>query len=269
MLSEQQAALYIQNLISIAILIDAAEILFMRRQYSLQGIYSYQIVRSSHKWVLSGVTGNLFGFIFSYPRFIYLILFQALAAVMVLSQAFGGLTLILLIALIFFIKLSANMRHQTGLDGADQMQVIVLAGLVGFYLFDDQRIQTISLIFISAQSILSYLVSGVAKLLSKEWRSGEAIKGIMNTVGYGNKKLAKVFTSSKSTSKLACWSVIIVESFFPFFILINIDFTFIFLIVVGLMHLSIAIVMHLNNFFWSFISTYPAVIYLSYLVHQN
>ena len=66
--------------------------------------------------------------LFDYPRFVYLMVVQAIAATLIVSHIFTSLSLQLigpLVGIILLIHLLSHLRNQYGLDGSDQMQVII------------------------------------------------------------------------------------------------------------------------------------------------
>ena len=124
-------------------------------------------------------------------------------------------------------------------------------------------VKQFSIFFICFQALLSYFTSGFAKLVSPIWRGGEAMIGIVDTVSYGNKVFARLLVKNATLSKLLCWSVIIFECAFPLLAFTGVQTTIIFIVTGIIFHLSIAIFMRLNNFFWTFIATYPAILFFA------
>ncbi len=173
---------------------------------------------------------------------------------------------------IFFILLAVSnlfvyYRQGFGLDGADQMSmVILLTTLFCFIPTDSQTIHLIGIFFITAQLFLSYLVSGIAKLISTEWRSGLAIQGILSTYTYGTSITRDIFTNRKKLSQVVCWMVIVLEIIYPAAIFLDIPYIYGAVIAGILFHVSIAVLMGLNDFVWGFSSAYPSLIFATYLI---
>jgi hypothetical protein len=159
-------------------------------------------------------------------------------------------------------------RNIVGSDGSDQMNTIIYIPLLIAYFFDDPFTSKLCLIFIAAQSIISYVIAGVAKLISTKWRSGVAIPQIMNTRSYGHPGIAEyLFKSSQPFKYVLSWFVMLFETFFFLVVFLPYPFFFIFLIGGLLFHIYNGIMMGLNNFFWSFTATYPAIIFTNVLLH--
>ena len=148
------------------------------------------------------------------------------------------------------------------------MQVIIFASLVAFYLSPIFIVKQFVIFFICFQVLLSYFTSGFAKFVSPVWRNGSAISGILNTISYGVRPVARILVNNANLSKLICWSVIIFECAFPLLVFTGVKPTIIFITTGVVFHLSIALSMRLNSFFWSFVATYPAVLYFAYQFHK-
>jgi hypothetical protein len=251
------------NLASITVIIDAIEIIFERHQYGPNGIYNFAILRTYRKWMMTPWIANILNILFNYPHYIYLVSIQLIAGVLIVSHLFTNLSLPLVLV-ILLIHLLSHLRNQYGLDGSDQMQVIIFASLVAFYASPSLIVKQFSIFFICFQVLLSYFTSGFAKLVSPVWRNGTAISGILNTVSYGIKPIAKILVTNPTLSKLICWSVITFECAFPVLVFTGVKPTIIFIITGIVFHLSIAVFMRLNAFFWSFVATYPAVLFFAY-----
>jgi hypothetical protein len=253
----------ILTIASIAVIIDALEIIVERRQYSSSGIYNFEVLRTSKRWMLNRWMAPIFNMLFKYPNYIFLVSIQLAVATLVISHLFTNLSLFFVI-LILLVHLLSHFRNYYGIDGSDQLQIIIFASLVVFYAASsDPIIQKFSVFFLCFQSLLSYFMSGLAKLVSPVWREGAAIVGIINTESFGNKRLAQILINSPMLSKLICWWVIIFECVFPILIFTGIQTAYFFIMFGIIFHLSTAIFMRFNSFFWSFIGTYPALLFFA------
>ena len=101
-----------------------------------------------------------------------------------------GLTAILISLLL------AGFRYRYGQDGSDQMFLLVTTALtLRWWFATSQGVDQVCLWFVALQTTLAYFVSGLAKVVSFTWRSGQAVTGIMNTRQYGHIKLAQLLTA--------------------------------------------------------------------------
>jgi hypothetical protein len=252
----------IQTLACIAVAIGAAEIIYTRHQYSANGIYNYALLKTSFKWMMVGWTAPIFDLLLNYPRYIYLVAIQLAAALLIISHLFTSLSW-LFVVIILLIYLLSHLRNQYGTDGSDQMQTIIFASLTIFYLSSDLLVKTCCIFFICFQALIAYMIAGYAKLGSSAWQRGTAIYDILNTQSFGNQAFAQILEKNTLLSRAICWSVITFECAFPLLVFTGVRTCLLFIVAGILFHLSIALFMGLNTFFWSFIATYPAILFFS------
>ena len=155
-------------------------------------------------------------------------------------------------------------RQVFGLDGADQMSLLIVLTLVlCSVLASDPGVQRLGLWFIAIQLSLAYLVSGIAKLLSAEWRRGVALRGILSTYTYGTPFFRRLLLRHPTVSLLGCWAVMLTEVALPIGLFAGVPGALVVMAVGMTMHLGIAVVMGLNDFVWSFLAAYPAFLYVA------
>jgi hypothetical protein len=158
------------------------------------------------------------------------------------------------------------LRNQLGLDGSDQMLLVVCSGLTVALLVPERASQAIALDYIAAQLLLSYAVAGIAKAASPTWRSGRALPGILSTIGYGIPRLGKLLDENPQLARILCWSVILFECTAPLLILVGTPGAIVVVAAGILFHLSISYIMGLNIFPWSFGAAYPALLWLAHSI---
>ena len=159
-----------------------------------------------------------------------------------------------------------TVRSWLGGDGADQMGQVVSVGallIAAGVAFNQLGLSFSGTLLIGGQLAISYFFAGFAKLLSAEWRRGQAPVGVMGTHSYGHTFGARVTSGSAIFSACFCWLVILSETLFPLTILAPQD-VFYFTLAASLMfHVGTAYFMGLNTFLWSFAAAYPSVILLN------
>lgn len=165
------------------------------------------------------------------------------------------------VALLWVLSALLNWYKSIGGDGAEQMSFITLtaAALTGLVGLTEGNV-VVLLTFVAAQSALAYLTAGVAKLASPTWRSGSAISGIVSATSYGSPLWHRIVTSVPSAGLVLCWSTMLWEALFPIALLGHAPSMLVILILGVCFHAGCAIVMGLNDFFWAFVGTYPAII---------
>lgn len=250
------------SLACVAVVIDSLEVVANRREYAADGIYNHEVLRTSYAWMLEGVPAALLGSLFRYPNYLGLVGVQLLAAVLLLSHLLPALAPALVI-LLLCCRLLSHLRNQYGLDGSDQMLVVVLGGLAVFHVVPEPLAKAGALGFIALQSLLSYFTAGYAKLVSPIWRGGAAIGGILNTTSYGSAFLSRILLKSKVLSLLVCWSVLVFECALPALVFLGVKSALVFVAVAAAFHLSVAVLMGLNSFLWAFSATYPCLLFLA------
>ena len=103
-----------------------------------------------------------------------------------------------------------------GQDGADQALVVEQAAqLVAAFSRNGGKAEQSAQYFLAAQAVLSYLSSGLVKLASPVWRSGDAMVGITRTTSYGSEALNTLMRRYPAVRKAVAWSVIIGETTAP------------------------------------------------------
>ena len=256
-MNTQTAVLLSARLLSVGAVIEAAEILVTRAEYAKGGIYSWDLLRTDKRWTAIGPASGLVAMLFS-PRFFSLLMvLQAAVAIFVLAVPAGPALPFAIAALLLF-RSAGNVRHKYGLDGSDQMTTIVLISLFLWYAAPGPLAKQVAIWFIAFQSVLAYVSAGIAKVISTQWRSGSAVRDIVNTRTYGNRLAVQVFDRWPALKPIACWGVILFECSFPL-ALLSPKLAIAYFAFGAAMHLGIAAAMGLNNFLWAFIATYPAI----------
>ena len=253
------------RLFCIAIFLTALEYLTIIRQFGDGGIYSWKIIKLR---IYPPILKLRPDFLFNKSGVLGILLVRMLCSVYLFISPVSQVTVFILV-LIVITSLLLAIRNIIGNDGSDQMSVILSISLFISFFFHTPEIAVVSLYFIAAQSVLSYLIAGGAKMLSKKWRSGEAIFQIMNTESYGSERIALYLQhSSPVVGAIMAWGVMLFETLFFMVIILPYPYFFIFLIWGFCFHIYNAVIMGLNNFFWVFLATYPAVIYTNIAFHH-
>ena len=118
--------------------------------------------------------------------------------------------------------------------------------------------------FIALQSCFSYLTAGIVKLADKDWRNGMGIFNIVNSSNLAAYKSHAFFLNKHpAAGKFLTWATLGFECTFPLVLIIGKPFFILFLIGGVLFHLAIAVMLRLNKFFWVWIATYPAIIFIA------
>lgn len=154
-----------------------------------------------------------------------------------------------------------------GEDGADQMLSIISTALAAGLLLDlgtsTDGLDALALYFVGAQGCLAYATAGIAKLVSPQWRSGAAIRGVLATRTHGMSAPAHLVRRWPLLAVTACWTTIVFEAAFAVAPVLPGAALLVLFGVAASFHAVVAVTMGLNGFFWAFITTYPAIWYLN------
>jgi hypothetical protein len=272
-MTAERAALIMGGIGAVAVLIDSSETLWSRTSLSSTGIFAPRVVRNGRSLTAAMARSRAFSWVFDYPSVLVLPVLQLVAALVVLVAVFSDLggqqrTVIgvasgaIVLARVLFYG-----RNALGLDGSDQMLLIVFASVCVASLSADAA--PVALCFAAAQVVLCYTASGIAKAISPAWRGGTALVGITGTLSYGNAGVSRLLTAHRSLAWASCWGVILWESSACLWLLGGHDGAIAFAAIAVSFHVGVALVMGLNIFFWSFSAALPSVVFLVDYMHGS
>lgn len=254
------------KLTALATLLPSVEMLARPRMFAEGGILNWDALgsrKAALRWS-PAIWKGVFG-----ARGIRVVLVLRLAACLVLLAVSGAWSDTLLLAIALSCSMLLSFRNLLGADGGDQMTVILLASLFGGAAVGSDRGRLVAICFIAAQSCLAYFISGFAKALGPMWRSGAAVERIFNSRTYGSAQVSAWLRAHPIVGRSLTWSVVLIECTFPLMFVSPAPVRLAFLAWGLTFHLLNAVVMGLNNFFWAFIATYPALWFASSLVHAR
>lgn len=243
------------RLVACGVAVSALEMIAIRGQSRLGGAFSLAVVapfRPQSAALLRGVDALV-------PLLLGV---QVVAAAsLVLLGPFhpaGRFALVLALAAMIVVRWR---RHMAG-DGAEQMAALVLIA-ASFAVVphpSEQRLLA-AILFVTAQVILSYETAGFAKLVSPLWRDGSALPAILSTEGHGHPWAARFFSHHHFLAMLAGRGLILFECAFVVMLFGPIWLVLATLALGALFHVICAVLMGLNSFVWSFVATYPCVMF--------
>ena len=251
----------------IGVVISSLEYIAIASEFRPSGIFSWRVMGSRPE---IAKLNSMFGdttFLFGYKSILILHNARLLCCLVLPWLSNAQLVRLLLLSFVALTSLLLSFRTPVSGDGADQMSMIVFFGLAAFGLADNGLLRVVSLVFIAAQSVLSYVVAGVAKALSPKWRSGIALREIFNTRSYGQESIARSLNAAPSSvNVMLCWFVILAEINFALLFVLPAQWCLLILGLGVMFHVINAIVMGLNTFVWSFLATYPCVLFVNQLL---
>ncbi|BBY78097.1 hypothetical protein MPRF_49960 [Mycolicibacterium parafortuitum] len=172
--------------------------------------------------------------------------------------------------LVALTTIAVQERHRLGgEDGSDQLLAIMsIAFAISLVLGFCEGALVAGMLFVGAQSVLSYVTAGFAKLHCPVWRHGAAVYGVLATRSHGMRSVARIVERAPTLGYVLCWVTISFESSFVLAPILPLPLLVALLVVAAGFHATVAVVMGLNGFFWAFVSTYPAVIFLNETVRS-
>jgi hypothetical protein len=255
--------------IGVSVVISSLETLLWGSDYESGGLFDGRLVSQRTLLARSGVARMATGWLFHAAGVRALVLVRLVCGLALIAPAMPprlrGLS-----ALSAFVAgaLLAFRRRFAG-DGSDQMTQVVLAGTAtGLLLSSSSPAASAAAIFIAAQACLAYVASGIAKLISPVWRSGSALTQITNTATYGRPAAARWLARRPGAARLCSWAIIMGECGFPLVLVAPSWLLVVILAGTISFHLGCAVVMGFNTFFWSFLATYPAILYARALIRS-
>jgi hypothetical protein len=264
---------WISIVAGVGIVLAVSEELVMRPIYADDGLLSWQVLQVGRPRALVPQVQGLVERLFRPRAYMELLVVKlvtalALVAVSLMNPDARIATGLLAVALLVQLLLMKR-RSVYGLDGADQMYVVVFLGLAVYEFMPQGSLASAAgLIYIGAQTVLSYLIAGCVKIAGPSWRDGTAIGGIMTTKIYGNSAAAAVLQGRATLGLIACWLVITFEITFVAALFVDRRIMWVMLAAGVLFHAANTALMGLNSFFVAFVASYPAVAYVNELMHR-
>lgn len=253
---------------ALGLAISTFEFLAIAPSFSRAGVYSWRITELRFPARLQSHGKALLERLFEERGVRVLLLTRVALLLLVVTAPIASLPFSLAMGLLMLTDLAFTWRRTWGDDGSDQMNSIILITIflcVGPH--STPFLLQLGLWFLALEACLSYAASGIAKIGSGQWRSGDAVFRILNTGAYGIPWLTHFLEPRKRLNFLLAWSVVGVEALFPLVLLLPEPWNWSFLVWGAVFHLMTAVVMGLNSFFWAFVATYPAIVYIALHLH--
>ena len=212
--------------------------------------------------LFASTLGSVVAQAYTYPRVVYLFSVRTVLAVSLIPVAIlGNLNTTLALAFGLFVCHSlCQARSRLGMNGADQLNSFVLGAFVLCEALGNGPFGTKAfLVALTAQAILCYFTSGIAKVRGETWRKGSALAGILGTTMYGTPPIGKLLGRSRLAGLGLCWAVMAWEIGFLLVLLGPRPLVLVLLLGGVTFHVGTSILMGLNDFLLSFLAVYPAI----------
>jgi hypothetical protein len=246
-----------EALIALAVLLQTLELLWLRRDFSADGIWSWALIREEFadfpmpiRWALAAALGDR-----SFPVFLALRCVAALLVPFLAPPALGG---VLSFLWLNSLLVSARFRG-TFNGGSDYMTLIVLFGTASAELVGRDTSWAQGFVgYVAFQCCLSYFIAGLVKIKSREWRSGRAIRDFVRTSSYDAPARLRRWVGSPSAAWAASWALMFFECCFPA-ALLGRSVCAAFIVAAWVFHLANVYSFGLNRFLFAWAAAYPAL----------
>jgi hypothetical protein len=115
--------------------------------------------------------------------------------------------------------------------------------------------------YLGAQLTLSYFISGWVKIVNPDWRAGIALQQVFRFSAYPVSEGLRRWADRPQVLRIMSWAVMLFELAFPLTLVSQASLAA-GLTVAALFHLANACLFGLNRFFWTWVATYPAILWL-------
>jgi uncharacterized membrane protein len=243
------AELWLARVVSLATMIAALELIVVHRAFGESGVYRWSTLRREVPSALRAPVGLLFS-----TTGTWLILIAQLAA----GVALPWTTCAIAPWIAFAATLLIAMRFRGSYNGgSDSMLLVVLLALA--VARSDERFAPAALGYAAAQLVLSYAISGWAKLRDPQWRTGTALNVLVRLPHYGVPRRLVAMLSSRA-ARPASFAMLAFECAFPI-ALVDIRVCVVMLVIATVFHLTNAVVFGLNRFLWAWLAAFPALLF--------
>ena len=145
--------------------------------------------------------------------------------------------------------------------GSDRMGLLILYCLALSQWLPSGILSHAAFAYLALQVALSYFISGQVKIVSPDWRSGQALREVFSFSAYPVSENLRAFANRPYLLWFASWSVMSFEVLFPLSLL-NTNSLIAVLMIAFAFNLANAFLFGLNRFVWFWIAAYPSMLWL-------
>jgi len=244
---------WIEVLASLSAMQGTLELLAWRRHVADDGTWRWSTLSRELRWLRP---------VLAYRPFLALLVVRLTCAALLLAGVHGAVAPILWVT-----SLLANIRFRGSTNGgSDMMLMVVLTALVVAHLAAaSPMVVQGALVYVAAQSVMSYFIAGVVKLINAPWRRGVALASFVATPHFGAPAPLRHQLTRPTLAFVASWGVMAFECAFPL-ALTGPRAAALFVALAACFHLGNVAAFGLNRFLLAWSASWPAVLYASTLV---
>jgi hypothetical protein len=196
----------------------------------------------------------------AYPYCLLVMLVRGSVAGWCIWASYGTPTMFALLALLLAAQIYHNQRFATIFAASDHLFLVCLCALLfGSIPGASRGLQVGCLAFIAFQALLAYVVAAKHKLAKPHWRDGSRLTQVFQESAFRFPPLGRFFGGRPVAARIATWSIIVLHLSFPLSLVLPTPVFWLILAGGVLFHGTLAFTAGLHGFFWSFLSTYPAL----------
>ena len=164
-------------------------------------------------------------------------------------------------AALLLVNLAILRRFQGPYNGGSgRMGLLLLMCLLAFHVAGQALWREGAIGYLAGQVVLSYAVSGWAKLANPEWRNGRALRDVFEFSAYPVSESLRAWSAAPRPLLVLSWMTVGFEAAFPLSLLSSTALEA-GLIVAALLHVANAFVFGLNRFLWMWLASYPCLMW--------
>ncbi len=245
-------------LVGIGSLVNVLQQLGDRRAYERDGMLGWATIGRSHRAGArragSRAAADL---VFSSRVVTALAALEAVAACVLVVVRSSGLLVPALVT-VLLARTYHYGRDRFGFEGADQMRLIVLAGMLWYHLTPGSRSGEVALVFIGTECVLAYVTAGIVKVGDEEWRSGRAMTATLRSETFGRNAATSVLVRAGLAPAIA-GSMLAFECAGWLLLLAGPVGVLAYVTIAAAFHVGNAVVLGLDRFVWVFGAALPCV----------
>jgi hypothetical protein len=258
-MDQHSAISLVARLAAVGVIVACAEFIADPKPLQDQGLMSWKVGQLRNGWLTA--SESPLDPVLRYPNVLAVVGLRMLLAAVILFAPTALLRSAWFVTPAALLNAVFILRTAYGHDGADQMAWIIFSGLAIINLVGTPFAETVYLWFLALQACLAYVTTGLAKASASHWRNGSCLVGILGTSIYGHAGLAELLRRNPTFGRLLAPLLIVWQCSFPMVLVAPAPVGFVILGIGVLFHLTNAYFMGLNTFVWSFLATYPAIIF--------
>jgi hypothetical protein len=250
----------------IYILIDSFEKISNYKEYLTGGLLSWNLLRKNSSFTSKPESfRNFIDIIFPVRSWLLLIGLRIVCGATLLVLPFQSPLLVISYTGLFVIGSLINLRNRAyKAEAENRFSLIIIGALLLRSLLPTDNVTLAALWFIALQPCLSYLAAGISKIRNRDWRKGNGFKYVATSGELVPVKEINVFFQGHQTlTRLINWLIILFECVFPMALFAGQIVLWFFLIGGVILHIGIAFGLRRGKFFWVWMATYPALIFIA------